>query len=121
MEKRTRFNLLYLVFALLGAMLLQSWWQTSQTVEIVPYSEFEALLAQGRFAEVTVGDRLITGRLQTPQGSKTTLAAERVEPDVAERLSRYGVPYTRVHEPAILRDILSWVVPALVFFGIWSL
>jgi len=119
MEKRTRFNLLYLAFALIAATLVQSWWQQAQTVEIIPYSDFESLLAEGRFSEIAVGDRLITGKLRAPQGRKTTLAAERVEPDVAERLSKYGVPYTRVHEPTIVRDILSWVVPALVFFGIW--
>jgi cell division protease FtsH len=119
MDKRTRFNLLYLLFALLGALLLQSWWQTSQSVEVVPYSEFEQLLAEGRFTELTLGDRLISGKLVTPKGAVTTLAAERVEPDVAERLSRYGVPYTRAHEPAFLRDVLSWVVPGLVFFGLW--
>jgi len=121
MEKRTRFNLLYLAFALIAASLLQYGWQQAQTVEIIPYSEFESLLAEGRFSGITVGDRLITGKLQVPQGRKTTLAAERVEPDLAERLSKHGVPFTRVHESTIVRDVLSWIVPALVFFGIWFL
>jgi cell division protease FtsH len=119
MDKRTRFNLLYLAFALIAATLLQSWWLQAQTVEIIPYSEFESLLAQDRFSEIAVGDRLITGKLRSPEGRKTTLAAERVEPDVAERLSKYGVPYTRVHEPTFVRDLLSWIVPAAVFFGLW--
>jgi cell division protease FtsH len=119
MNKRLRFNLLYLAFAVIAASFLQSWWRAAQTVEIIPYSDFESLLAEGRFSELTVGDRLITGKLATPQGRKTTLAAERVEPELAERLSKYGVPYTRVHEPTFLRDLLSWIVPALVFFGIW--
>jgi len=119
MDKRTGFNLAYLLFALLGLWLVQQWWQQAQTVEVVPYSEFEAMLAEGRIAEITVGETLITGKLAKPEGRKTSVAANRVEPDVAERLSRYGVPYTRVHEPTLLRDILSWVLPALVFFGIW--
>jgi cell division protease FtsH len=121
MEKTTRFNLLYFMFALFGLWMVQQWWQQAQSVEVVPYSQFEAMLAEGRIAQVTVGDSLITGKLKTADGAKTTVAANRVEPDVAERLSKYGVPYTRVHEPTILRDILSWVVPALVFFGIWML
>ncbi len=121
MEKTTRFNLLYFMFALFGLWMVQQWWQQAQSVEVVPYSQFEAMLAEGRIAQVTVGDSLITGKLKVADGSKTTVAANRVEPDVAERLSKYGVPYTRVHEPTILRDILSWVVPALVFFGIWML
>jgi len=121
MDKTVRFNLLYFLFALFGLWLVQQWWQQAQSVEVVPYSQFEAMLAEGRIAQVAVGDSLITGKLKVADGAKTTVAANRVEPDVAERLSKYGVPYTRVHEPTILRDILSWVVPALVFFGIWFL
>ncbi|MEO8157908.1 MAG: ATP-dependent zinc metalloprotease FtsH [Betaproteobacteria bacterium] len=121
MEKSTRFNVLYFLFALLGFWMVQQWWQQAQSVEVVPYSQFEAMLADGRIAQVTVGDSLITGKLKIADGSKTTVAANRVEPDVAERLSKYGVPYTRVHEPMLLREILSWVLPALIFFGIWFL
>jgi cell division protease FtsH len=121
MDKRARFNLIYLVVAIGAAALLQSWWNTSRTFEVIPYSEFEALLAQGRFSELTVGDRLISGKLVAPKGAVTTLAAERVEPDVAERLSRYGVPFARAHEPTLLRDLLSWIVPAAAFFGLWYL
>ncbi|HLZ96851.1 MAG TPA: ATP-dependent zinc metalloprotease FtsH [Steroidobacteraceae bacterium] len=121
MDKTARFNLLYFLFALLGLWMVQQWWHQAQSVEVVPYSQFEAMLAEGRIAEVAVGDSLITGKLKVADGAKTTVAANRVEPDVAERLAKYGVPYTRVHEPTCLRDILSWVVPALVFFGIWFL
>ena len=59
MEKRTRFNLLYLVLTLFALALLQSWWQQAQTVEVIPCSAFEDLLAEGRFSEITAGDRLI--------------------------------------------------------------
>ena len=119
MEKRFRFNVVYLAFALLAFSLLQYFWQQARTVEVVPYSQFEALLAEGRIAEITVGETLIRGKLKQPEGDKTTVAAQRVEPDLAERLGKYGVPYTRVQEPTFLRDLLSWVVPALVFFGLW--
>ncbi len=45
--------------------------------------------------------------------------ATRVEPDLAARLEKYGVPYARTIESPLLRDLLSWIVPALVFFGLW--
>ena len=44
-----------------------------------------------------------------------------MQPDLAERLYKFGVKYTRVHESTFLRDLLSWVLPALVFFGVWYL
>jgi cell division protease FtsH len=115
----SRKSLLWMLVALIALVLAQQWFRQAREVEIVPYSEFEALLAEGRFSEITVGDTLVTGKLQVPLRGKTVIAANRVEPDVAERFSRYGVPYTRVHEPTFLRDILSWVLPALVFVGVW--
>ena len=119
MDKQTRFNLLYLLFALLGLWLGQQAWREAQTVEIVPYSEFESLLARGAIESVTVGDAHLTGKLKKAEGAKTTVATNRVEPDTAERLSKFGVPYERVHESTLLRDVLSWVVPALAFFALW--
>jgi cell division protease FtsH len=119
METRTRFNVAYLVFALVALLLVQRWWQEAQSIDVVPYSEFEQMLAEGRIAEITVGERHIVGKLKQPEGRKTTVAANRVEPELAARLEKYGVPYTRQVESTFLRDLLSWVVPALIFFGVW--
>jgi cell division protease FtsH len=121
MEKQTQFNLAYLIFAVLAVLLVQQWWQQAQMVEVVPFSEFEQLLKEGKIAEVLVSERHITGRLKNPEGRKTVAIANRVEPDLAQWLSQYGVPYTRVVESTFLRDLLSWIVPALVFFGVWYL
>ncbi|HUN69650.1 MAG TPA: ATP-dependent metallopeptidase FtsH/Yme1/Tma family protein, partial [Burkholderiales bacterium] len=119
MERQTRFNLIYLVFAVLAMLLVQQWWQQAQMLEVVPYSEFEQMLAEGRIAEVTVGDRQVIGRLKQAEGGKQIVVANRVEPDLAGRIAKYGVPYTRSYESTLLRDLLSWIVPALVFFGLW--
>lgn len=101
-------------------MLLQSWWQAARTIEPVPYSEFEKALAEGRVAEVMIAETTITGKLKTPEANvKTSIVATRVEPDLAARLAKYDVPYRRVIESTFLRDLLSWVFPALVFFGLW--
>jgi cell division protease FtsH len=121
MEPRTRFNLIYFALAVVAMLLVQQWWQTAQTVEVLPYSEFEKLLAEGRIAEVTVSETHVTGKLKSPEGRKSLVVANRVEPDLAERLSKYGVPYSQVRESTLLRDILSWILPALVFFGVWYL
>ena len=119
MERQTRFNLAYFVFALIAMLLVQHWWQQAQTLEVVPYSEFERMLADGRIAEVTIGDRQVIGRLRKAEGGKEIVVANRVEPDLAGRISKYGVPYTRSYESTLLRDLLSWIVPALMFFGVW--
>jgi cell division protease FtsH len=119
MERRTAFNVLYMLFAMFAILSLQQWWQHTQTVEVVPYSEFERLLAAGKVSEVVINGDRITGKLKAPENGKTVAAANLVAPDLAERLSKYGVKYTRVTENTLFRDVLSWVVPALVFFGVW--
>lgn len=120
MEKKNQWNTGYWIVALLLLLSLQSYWQTAKTVEPVPYSEFEKALAEGRVAEVLVSDRTVTGRLKSPDSrGKTTIVATRVEPDLADRLSKYDVPYARVLESAWLRDVLSWILPAVAFFGVW--
>jgi cell division protease FtsH len=121
MERGTQFNIGYLLFALLAMFILQQWWQQAQTIEVVPYSEFEQLLADEKISEVLVSDSRITGKLKAPEGAKKTVVANLVPPEVADRLSKYGVQYTRVQESTFLRDVLSWVLPALVFFGVWFL
>jgi cell division protease FtsH len=119
-DPKTSWNVGYWVLAFVLLLWFQNVWQTARTVEPVPYSAFEQALAEGRVAEVIVGETTITGRLKTPDASgKTVIVANRVEPPLAERLSRYDVPYTRVVESTWLRDLLSWVVPALVFYALW--
>jgi cell division protease FtsH len=119
MHPQTRWNIVYWILAAMAFLALQNAWQAQRTVEPVPYSEFEKALAEGRVAEVVVGETTITGKLKSPDGTKTTIVATRVEPDLAARLEQYNVPYSRVIESTFLRDLLSWVVPAAVFFGLW--
>src|SRR5919199_847050 len=119
MERRTRFHVIYVIFALVAMVLIQEAWQKSQTVEVLPYSEFERLLKEDKISEVVVSDRHITGKLKGAESGKTVAIANLVEPDLAARLDKYGVKYTRAYESTFMRDLLSWVVPALIFFGIW--
>ncbi len=120
MQPQARWNVVYWIAAVLLVLTLQNMWQTARQVEPVPYSEFEKALADGRLSDVTIGDRTITGKLKEPDPSgKTMIVATRVEPELATQLSKYGVPFTRVVESTFLRDLMSWVVPVAVFFGLW--
>ena len=122
MERRVAFNIVYLLFAMAAILGLQQWWHRAQTVEVLPYSEFEKLLADHRIEEVVISDQRITGKLKPGAGGgKTVAVANLVPPDLADRLSKYDVKYTRVYESTVLRDLLSWILPALVFFGVWYL
>ena len=119
MDKKQTWNLGYWMFALLLLLLLQNVWQNANQFEVVSYSAFEKALSEGLIAEVTVADNTLTGRLKAANGRKTTLIATRMEPDLANRLDKFEVPYTRLVESTLLRDLMGWVLPALIFFGVW--
>ena len=119
MEKSTGFNLGYLIFALLAVLLLRDMWTQARAIETLPYSRFEQYLKDGKIEEISVGDTVITGKLKSPEGGKTFVAATLVEPAMAERLSRFDVKYTRVHQSTWVHDIVAWLGPALLLFAIW--
>lgn len=53
------------------------------------------------------------------EGGQTRFSALRVAPELARDLERYGVRFRGVVESTFLRDLLSWVAPAVVFVAIW--
>ncbi len=120
MDRKTLWHLLYWMAALLLLLSLQNWLGGGQT-QLVPYSEFEQALQDGRLQEVVVTDTHLSGHLKTPEQGKTELVAVRVEPELAAWLDAYQVPYRAVLQSSLLRDVLSWILPSLVFFGLWWL
>jgi cell division protease FtsH len=115
-----RWNLAYALFAIATIVLLQTWWNAAREVEIVPYSEFEKALAARRIERVVVSEQRLVGYLRAKDVSgKTTLVANRIAPDVAERLSRFDVPFEAEASGSWLPLLLSWIAPALVFVGLW--
>ncbi|HJV71556.1 ATP-dependent zinc metalloprotease FtsH [Ideonella sp.] len=110
-----------LLLAMMAVWLLVDWWQAGRELATVPYSQFETELRDGQFSEVQVGDRTIIGTLRTPRDGKTHVAATRVEPALAERLAPTGVTYSRLPESGGLTTLLGWLVPPLLFFGLWTL
>ena len=119
MDKKHSWNVGYWLVVFMLLFLLQDIWRNVGGAQAVPYNEFEQALSEGRIAEVTVSDRTLIGRLKTAEGNKTLLVTVRVEPELAARLDKYSVPYTRVAESTLLRDLMSWIVPVLLFFGLW--
>ena len=122
MERKTQITIWYAIVAMLGIIWLRDLWVTSQQVEPIPYSDFESLLQQGKVRELAIRDNTIQGTLKEPlpRGQRKFVTV-RVNPDLAREFSQYHVKFTGVIQNTFLRDLLSWVVPALVFFGLWSL
>ena len=113
-------NIYFSIFAIIGILLAHELWQESQRVEAVPYSQLETLLQKGEIKELNIYEDRIVGILKgVVNGNKEVVVANRVEPRLAEQLTQYNVPFTQIRESKFLSTILSWVIPALIFFGIW--
>src|SRR5262249_18068112 len=41
-------------------------------------------------------------------------------PSFADELQKYGATYTGQVESTLLQDLLSWIVPVLLFFAVWT-
>ncbi|MCS6877696.1 MAG: ATP-dependent zinc metalloprotease FtsH [Geminicoccaceae bacterium] len=120
MDRKQQLHLWYVVAAALLLLLFQGWWREMRTTEVIPYSEFLDYLDKGLVDRIAVGDQYITGFFKEPQAGKTQFVTPRVDPAIANDLAKRGVQFTGVVETTFLRDLLSWVVPVLVFFAIWA-
>jgi cell division protease FtsH len=119
--KTTQFNIWYWIVAILGVLAVQYVVGTARTIAPIPYSEFKQLLRDGKIADIGISDRFIQGSLKEPlPGGQTRFATTRVDPDFAEELQGYNVRFTGQIENTLFRDILSWVLPVLIFFGLWA-
>ena len=141
MEKnRRQFSLWYFIFAFFTILMIQNYFGSAR-VEIINYSQFKSLLHKGLIADVAIGERTIEGNMKgeavkevfTPEKLRTIsreviegkklypFEAVRVEdPTLTAELEETKVPFKGVVASTWLPTILSWVVPAAVFFLLWS-
>ncbi len=119
MNRSNQINFWYIVFAIMSVIFLRNLWVQTQTIEAITYSQFEIYLDQGAIKEVTIGSNTITGTFTIAQDGKSRFVTTPVAPDLANRLNKADVIYTGAVENTWLTTLLSWILPALIFFGIW--
>ncbi|MFN3131244.1 ATP-dependent zinc metalloprotease FtsH [Roseibium sp.] len=120
MEKKHQINLWYAFIAMMLVLTFQSWWTAYKTIEEIPYSQFEQYLKDKKIEEISVKENTIQGKFKEPlKDGKQYFVTTRVELPLAEELTKYDVKFTGVIESTLIRDILSWVLPVLLLFGLW--
>ncbi len=88
--------------------------------DTIPYSQFQKLLADGKIARVTVAGDAIRGEYKEKQPSGAAGFTTRAVPsDLAAELSKQGVEYTGEPATSALGTALSWILPPLLFVGVW--
>jgi len=119
-DRETHINFWYILLAMLLLLLVQEWITQSQQVETIAYSEFQAMLEAGELEEIGISDTNIRGKLRSPgPEGREYIYTVRIDPDFAQQLTEYDVKFTGVVESRWLAQVISWILPAAVFVGIW--
>lgn len=96
-----------------------------QQIHEVDYGTFLGHLDQGKISEVQLkdGNLLYVAKNEVDRDAYYSTGAWE-DPDIVNRLHDKGVSFTRVvpkPNSPIATFLLSWVLPAVFFFGIWRL
>ena len=114
--KQRQFSIWYMFIALWALILLQTFLPSFFNPTEIPYSEFKESVAAGKVTEVAVSPQIIHGKLKEDKVFHTI----RIEdPDLLRNLAEHQVKVTGVIESTLFRDLLSWIVPIVLFFGVW--
>ncbi|UJX43203.1 ATP-dependent zinc metalloprotease FtsH [Desulfovibrio sp. JY] len=124
MEKHHRFSFWYVLIAIWGVLLLNNFIVTTYGPKNLPYSEFLKKLQAGDITEVSITGDVIAGTMkvpdaQTKEPKDEEFVTRRVAQDLSNELAKYNVHFRAQPESTFLRDILSWIIPIMIFFGIW--
>jgi cell division protease FtsH len=120
MNKQQQWHFWYWMAALAGVVLIAQMWASAQRIASIPYSQFLDDLHAGKIAEAQVSGDYIEGKWKKAQTNGVdTFVTTRVAPDIAAELQRNHVKFTGEIQSHFLADLLSWVIPIALFFGLW--
>src|SRR5271167_1055826 len=121
MGKKEQIHFWYVIAAVLLMLFIQSLYLQSTKLTPIPYSRFETLLDENKIKEVSITQNQIQGTLKEaePDGLKDFVTTRVQPPELADSLNKHGVTYSGVVESHWIADLLSWILPAIFFVGIW--
>ena len=114
--KQRQFSIWYVFIALWALMLFQMFVTPFFNPTEIPYSEFKKALEEGQVTEIALSATIIHGKMKDDKVFNTIRVDD---PELVRMLEERHVKFTGVIESTFLRDLLSWVVPVALFFGLW--
>jgi cell division protease FtsH len=112
---------IWYVLGFLLLMALAQVWFLAPAGRQVSYSEFKTAVRAGQVADVTVGDQTVRGTFKTEvSGSRNFTTARIDDPKLLEELDAAGVKYTGELVSRWLPEVISWVIPLVLLFALWS-
>src|SRR3990172_7072250 len=136
--KQQKFSVGYFIAALVVLLLLQSFLFAPHR-ENLSYSEFKMLVKKGKVTDLVLDKQVIRGALapgalegllpkekrealkRAGGGAHAFITARVDDPGLVAELEAAKVKFAGRVENTWLSTLLAWVLPALVFFGLWAL
>ena len=119
---KKRYHLSYLIFAVWAIFIINNLYRQQTQIDKIPYSEFYSLLKKERVIKVVVEPNYLTGEYRDPKTEETRkFVTVRIDPQIEEILADHNIEVSGVAQGGILASLLSWVLPAFVFIGLWLL
>ena len=116
-EKKTQLSIAYAVLTLLLLLSLQNYF--ANQVETLPYSQFREWIKSGQVIECTFSGEFIHGRANVDGQEISFRTATIDDPELIGLLEEHQVEFTRQPSNNWFTQLLSWILPALIFVGIW--
>jgi cell division protease FtsH len=117
-EKKTQLSIAYAVLILLLLLTLQNYFGRLDTV---PYSQFRQWVEAGTVNQCVIGTEYIKGEVTEDGKSRAFVTARVEDANLVELLSQKGVVYQQQVDNTWFTTLLSWILPAVIFVGIWML
>ena len=124
LKQKASFLILYILIALAVFAVLQTW--LSPKVKNISYSQFKRFVSEGKILSVVVSTSYLKGFEKMQETQKEPLFPSLVyrtprlnDADLVPFLEKFNVEIIAENENTWLVTILSWVLPALIFVGIW--
>ena len=119
--RKTNFTIWYFVIAFVIILLIQNYFVTKKTEDVIPYSEFKQSLKTGKIKDLTLTQESVSGERETEKGIRRFQAVRVEDSDLVKELETYQVTYTGKVDSKWLTNILSWIIPLVFFFFIWRI
>jgi len=122
MEKHHKFSMWYVLLGVWVVLIIQNAIFSAFSIKTISYSDFLKALNENRVTEVAITSNIIQGRMKAAGDSSEQgqpFRTIRVDPDLSDLLSGHNVQFKGEIESTFVRDLLSWIVPIIMFVGIW--
>ncbi|MGD8564528.1 MAG: ATP-dependent zinc metalloprotease FtsH [Desulfarculaceae bacterium] len=121
MEKHHKFSIWYVILGIWFVFILNNIISNSIGPVTLAYSEFLQKVRTDKVKEIAIGEKVISGVMIDEDGKDVNFKTVRVNPELAKDLEGHKIKFRGQVESHFLKNLFSWIVPVLLFFGVWYL